>query len=522
MRARLTSWFRAQARAGRGPLASWAVAWLSRPAAVARWGRSTALERDAGSSWSIDPDLVALLETMAVARSRSAAARARAALETVWAAGPPHRAEIWTIIWWRDRCLPPAVVRFLLDPDPESPHEPRIRLVTGLSLRTRRLSGNKVAGAVVAMARSAPDPQIRRELADVLSRTDQPELLDELLDAFARALGCLPGLGGRYYYLLWGEDGSAPTPLLTAMLTNPHLLPRLRAAASDNTRRALVVLMALRNRTDLLDELDGRLVAWTLLVNAGVTANPAPLVEACRRVLLVLPPGAAREAVCALALEHHTHVTREAAAVATDAGYRPADSAVAPLFLVRTRRWDELVEIDPAGERLYAYCVRSAFDAMSGAGMVETLLRLVEDDSAPATGRDAGRRALRDQEPGPARDHLCARALGGQTSAVRAVVDGRLVPSDRDTAAALLFLTGQWDRYDAADPGGTRLRAYGTRLYYWESERDRLRAAAERAGRPMPCDASTSTPPPSRQYWPGGSATSGSGGYTQGSVMFGI
>jgi len=131
-------------------------------------------------------------------------------------------------------------------------------------------------------------------------------------------------------------------------------------------------------------------VAWTLLVNAdGVTAGPAPLVEACRRVLLALPPGAAREAVCALALEHHNGVTREAAAVATDAGYRPADSAVAPLFLVRTRRWDELVEIDPAGERLYAYCVRSAFDAMSGAGMVETLLRLVEDDSAPATGRDA-------------------------------------------------------------------------------------------------------------------------------------
>jgi len=229
------------------------VAWLSRPAAVARWGRSTALARDPGSAWSIELDLVALLETMAVARSPRAAARARAALETVWAAGPPHRAEIWTVIWWwvgdrrRDHiepALPTAVMRFLLDPDPESPHEPRIRLVTGLSLRTWRLSGNEVEGEVVEMARSAPDLQIRRELADVLSRTDQPALLNALLRAFAGGLNFLPGLGngGRYYYLLWGEDGS---PLRTAMLTNPHLLPHLRAAASDDgTRRALVVLLA--------------------------------------------------------------------------------------------------------------------------------------------------------------------------------------------------------------------------------------------------------------------------------------
>jgi hypothetical protein len=408
--------------------------------------------------------------------------------------------------------MPTAVMRFLLDPDPESPHEPRIRLVTGLSLRTWRLSGNDVAGSIVAMAHSAPDPQIRRNLADVLSHTDQPALLAVLEDAFARALRRHQRLGSRYDNLLWGEDGTAPTPLLTTVLTNPHL-PRLPAAASDDTRRALVVLMALRNRTDLLDELDGRLVAWTLLFNSAcVDSPPAPLVEACRRALRTFPPGAAREAVCALALEL-TRLTREAAAVAIDAGYRPADAAVVPLFLVRTRQWDELVEIDPAGERLYAYCVRSAFDDRSGAGMVATLLQVVEDDSAPAGVRDAGSRALRDQEPGPARDHQCARALQGRTTAVRAVVEGRLVPSDRDTAAALLFLTGQWDRYDAADPGGTRLRAYGHRLYYWESERDRLRAAAKRAGRPMPCDASTSTPPPRSQYWPGGSSTSGTGRY---------
>ena len=52
------------------------------PAVVLVLGAGSIGERDAGSSWSIDPDLVALLETMAVARSRSAAARAGAALET--------------------------------------------------------------------------------------------------------------------------------------------------------------------------------------------------------------------------------------------------------------------------------------------------------------------------------------------------------------------------------------------------------------------------------------------------------
>jgi hypothetical protein len=127
--------------------------------------------------------------------------------------------------------------------------------------------------------------------------------------------------------------------------------------------------------------------------------------------------------------------------------------------------------------------------------------------------RQACLRLLHDLPPGRDRDALCGRAMEGSVTATRAVVRSGAVPSDAARVPAFLALTGQWDRYDAADPDGTALRAYAEALPLRDAERDRLREAARRAGRPEPCGPRQDPSPPS-YYRPGGSGLAGTGGYT--------
>ena len=87
------------------------------------------------------------------------------------------------------------------------------------------------------------------------------------------------------------------------------------------------------------------------------------------------------------------------------------------------------------------------------------------------------------------------------------MITAGLVPSDPGRAVSFLVRTRQWERYDAVDPDGEILRAYAERLGAWNYERNELRAAAEEAGRPLPCEASTS--PSSVSGY--GSGTSGHG-----------
>ena len=106
-------------------------------------------------------------------------------------------------------------MRFLLDPDPDSPYEPRIRLVNGLSLatgdsptstrgRTSKSSmprWNRPGAAFCLTRRSIGD------LVDVLSGTDQPDLLAVLERGFARGLKLHRVPQNPYGEPLWGEDG---------------------------------------------------------------------------------------------------------------------------------------------------------------------------------------------------------------------------------------------------------------------------------------------------------------------------
>jgi hypothetical protein len=91
------------------------------------------------------------------------------------------------------------------------------------------------------------------------------------------------------------------------------------------------------------------------------------------------------------------------------------------------------------------------------------------------------------------------------------VIEIGTVPSAAASVPAFFFLTGQWDRYDSVDPDGSALRAYAEALPDWDEERDRLRGAAVRAGRRMPCR-SREEAEAARSHRPPGGIT-GSGGY---------
>jgi hypothetical protein len=472
-------------------------------------------------TWQFDDRLVARLDTLGRARGPRGGARARAFLEGMWATGPAHRTELWRTLWTRSRIrfphhgsesrhLPPPLVDFLLGEDTGSPHEPAVRLVAGLSIDTRWVSAAEVAGAVVEMTRFHPDEQTRRRLGDLLSRTDQPALLAVLQETFVTGLDTcrFPVSGGRpAVRTLWentgapGDDAAAvPSRVLDAVLANRNLpVPGLRRFAGEVD--TAVVLAVLRDGPDALHDFDATEAVrslWHQLIGPG---QPGGLVETCRRALRSLPPGPLREAVCA-DVAHP-----EALAAALDAGYRPADPEQLPLFLAETRQWAEFLEIDPTADRLYTSGVRNVSDEQT----LWTLLTTAQDETAPTVARDAARRALHDLGPGPARDHLCDEATYGPGEALRAVVGAGHLPSDPAAVPGFLFLTGQWDRYDAADPDGALLRAYCTDVVRYEFERDRYRTAAELAGRPSPCGPRPSETP---GYRPGGTGVAGTGGFS--------
>ncbi|GIJ73799.1 hypothetical protein Voc01_087160 [Virgisporangium ochraceum] len=443
-----------------------------------------------------DRDLWALVLVLADSGHPVARGSARATLDRWWDGCDDDRARIWYAVWLRltrnrlghvDHRISPALAGFLLAGDPRSPHVPRIRLVAGIDLDAPRHHRHPDAGVgsfVVSLALGADDPAVRDGLTGVLSTTDEPLLLDAIEAAFASRLHAdLSALR------LWDAAGE-PTPVLRIALANPHL-PR---PAGAGTRPALAVLMALRERYDLLAGFEGESLVADLLHSLG----PQPYAPAVRRALRNFGPGAAREAVCRWAMDGDD----EAVDAAVEAGYRPADPDAVPLFLVLTGQWDGFRAADP--ETLYRYGVPDA---------VERLLDVLHPDAdTPPDVRRACLRLLRDLPPGSDRDALCDAAMYSDVATEVALASGA-TPSDPELVPAFLAMTGQWDRYDAVDPDGTKLRRYTDSLYDWERERDRLRESARRAGRPMPCEPSEAW---SRSVGrrAGGTGTAGTGGFS--------
>jgi hypothetical protein len=115
--------------------------------------------------------------------------------------------------------------------------------------------------------------------------------------------------------------------------------------------------------------------------------------------------------------------------------------------------------------------------------------RLSRDDLA-----DEYRRALRALPPGAARERLCYIASCGERGveeAVAAVIEAGYAPEGRRDRAVFLYLTEQWDRYDAVDPDGELLYAAYADLHRSSghgahSRKWSILHTARRNGRPDP------------------------------------
>ncbi len=433
--------------------------------------------------------------------------RARARIDRWWAAGGADRDEVWRGAWFllagayfqfgnheRPEQVAP-VLEFLLEPDPASPYQPRVRLTACLPQTAADppfgvYTGEPYVGRLVGAALGFPDPGLRQRLADLLSVTDQPGLLDALETAFGpRArpgptyLDAAPA-GHETRTDLW--QGGEPGPLLRIVLANPHL-PRPPAQLPDLD---LALLVLLKDRPGLLPGFDQVALAGRLLEYLG-TWLPEPVHGRCRRALRDLSAPEAVDLVCERAMLGDAG----AAGAVRDAGHRPADPARVPLFLLLTRQYAAYREADPDGQVLQLAC-RADSSRLDADTMIDRVLALLRDD-LPGDVAKAVRRSLRDLGPlgTPsledlrrrwARRAIIARALTLEAEPVAVVVDARYLPEDDEPSLLpLLFLTGQFERYDQQDPDGTGLRAVlAERRFRYAHEH--FRTVAERAGRADP------------------------------------
>lgn len=436
--------------------------------------------------------------------------RARVRIDRWWAAGGAHRDEVWRGAWFLltaahfrfgnherpERVAP--VLEFLLEADPTSPYRPRVRLTrclpqTAADPPNGVYMGDPEVRRLVEAALRFPDPALRYRLADLLSVTDHPGLLDALETDFRpRArLGptytgaAPPGQETRCDLWLGGE----PDAFLKIVCANPSL-PRPPEPGDID----LALLALVKDRTDLLPAFEQGALAMRLLEYLG-TWLPEQVHDRCRRALRDLSAPEGVTAVCDQAMLGDA----EAIAAARDTGYRPASSAWTPIFLLLTRQFAAYREADPNGRVLQRTCSIDGLRVEEDV-IIDRILAILDTD-LPDEVAAAVRRSLRDLGPlsgssvedvgrWAMRRAILARALELEPEAVAAVVDADYLPEDDNEdddqqRLPLLFLTEQFERYDREDPNGARLRAVLAEKRHWY-EHEHFRTVAERAGRPDP------------------------------------
>jgi hypothetical protein len=244
------------------------------------WWARRAARRLCRGLWAANPypSIGPVLRVFSGARDPGAAGIVGEALDRVWRDGGDRRDRLWRRLWpelqtrsdaqrpahFHD--LPYPLTRFLLTPERDCAHRPGVRLIAALD----REGGHRgsSAGEVLDAALRSTDPRVRRELMDLLATTDQPNLLATLEHGFVEGLRNTgnPTRWIAEQHALW--TGGQPTPLLTAVLTNPHL-PRRGANTLEGR---LGVLAVLRDRADLLSGYDRN---YLIVAFSDTIANPA-------------------------------------------------------------------------------------------------------------------------------------------------------------------------------------------------------------------------------------------------------
>ena len=447
--------------------------------------------------------------------------RARRRAGRWWAAGGARRESVWRGAWYllsfahfrfgnheRPQQVVP-VLEWLLEPDETSAYRPRVRLTAALPSTAERppdglYKGDPYVRELLDAALGFPDEDLRRRMADLMSVTDQPGLLDAVEREFrlrtrmhATYLGAAPH-GHETMVNLW-RDGE-PTAFLTLVDANPNL-PRPPADPDDV---GLVLLALLKDRPDLLPAFDQRALVERVLALLG-TWLPGAVRERGRRALRDLRPGSGVEEVCRRALLGDP----EAVAAVRDAGHRPADAAVVPVVLLLTGQWSAYLDADPDGQVLRTLCAARNRSVNEEDVVIDRVLALLAADPPDeVAARVRGSlRGLAPAKDGPferpdcfwLRRAVLKRATKLDPEAVAAVVDAGYLPQHHESLSplAVFFLTGQFERYDHEDPDGTLLRAYLDKEK-WQFEHEHFRTVAERAGRPDPWPPDKPLPPRDR------------------------
>ncbi|GAA1721532.1 hypothetical protein GCM10009745_83130 [Kribbella yunnanensis] len=441
--------------------------------------------------------------------------RARERIDRWWAAGGTHRDEVWRSAWFLltsanfrfgnherpARVVP--VLEFLLEDDPTSPYQPQNRLTACLPLTAVEPANGLYLGdpsfrQLVDAALGFPDLALRQRMADLLSVTDQPGLLDAMEAEFRQHarlgptyVGSEPGRDTRCRLWLGGE----PHPLLQLVAANPHL-PRPPAQPDDLD---LALLALLKDRLDLLPAFDQAALAVRLLEYLG-TWLPEEIHARCRRALRELPAEGAA-AVC----EHALRGNAEAIAAVRHTGYLPTDPAWIPLHLLLTDQFAAYREADP--NALVLQLLSSPYGQTVPADVVIDRILALLKTSLPRDVAAAVRRSLRDLAPAGnllddfgrrgLRKAILDQAIQLNPEAVAAVVDAGYLPEGDEDLLPLLFLTEQFERYDHEDPDGTKLPAALAKKRY-AYEHNHFRTVAKRAGRPDPWPPAEPSPPSNR------------------------
>jgi hypothetical protein len=359
----------------------------------------------------------AVLDVMTAGRGVYARRQAALTAERLWNRDVVHRGWIWDWLWLQaDRYalfqinLLSSYGQFLLAPDPGTTHEPRIRMVAGMSLPGDR---REIVRVMAALANGARDEDLRAGAQRVLSTSGEPHILAGLEDTFVQAVrvefwidttdwDAVRLLEEEALRPLWWID-SEQSPLLTAVLANPHL-PR-SVVCRGRPVPELALLAALRGRFDLVAHADTRDTAGLLLTTARRHGDDGR--RALDGVLRFVGPGPIRERACQLAMAE----VKEALNAVRTAGVLPADADVQPLFLFMTRQWDRLDALDPDWVRLRRYA-----DALAPDDPERDRLRAVASENGRRRPCKATRRPRSSGGGGPAMGSSSGYRPGGSST----------------------------------------------------------------------------------------------------------
>lgn len=348
---RALGWIERRATHGRGPTARAAVRYLSH-------GMAT------GHSYR---DAEPVLRVLYTTRDPRIAQLARAGLDRAWAAGVHTRAAVWHGIWELARHpgrrhrpggelagpLPAPARDFLLTPDPTATHEPKIRLVAAFD--DDRVAWKPEARLVVEAALRHRD----RLLAEMLGRTDQPDLLASIENAFDADRP------------LWTNE-----TLKEILRANP-VLPRTSSTASDPTLGVLLALVT--DRPDLIDPHD----PWRLFhrIEAALRTDlPADVAE--RLTAALREPGPMAEVIRRSAMTGD----RTALAIWAETGGHTTDPGWRAAHLFWTRDWAAYDTLDPDGRLLREFLAGPTYDDSRMRGPVNVIprfLAIAEEEGRP-------------------------------------------------------------------------------------------------------------------------------------------